>query len=118
VTSVSTHHHTHAEQPPGPSEGAVFVEVGEGVGAAVIHTEPDLDGVELEIRPASGEWRGVHTAVRQRRFAGAVECAAVFGSLPEGDWELRVKGSIDARPALAIRVLGGSVVEAPWPRNA
>lgn len=118
MTSMSTHEHTHAavEQPPGPSEGAVFIDVGAGVGAAVVYTEPDLDGAELEIRPASGEWRGVHTAVRERRLAGAVEFAAVFGSLPEGDWELRVRGSTDARPALAIRVLGGSVVEALWPR--
>src|SRR6202012_161009 len=78
VTTLSAHEHTHRpgihtnrpeEQAPGPSEGAVFVEVGEGVGAAVIRTGPDLDGAELEIRPASGEWRGVHTAVRERRFA-------------------------------------------------
>ena len=116
--SVHTHTHTHdaVEQPPGPSEGAVFVEVGDGVGAAVIATEPDLTGAELEIRPASGEWHGQHTAVRERRFGGAVQHAAVFGSLPEGTWELRVRGNPDARPVLAIRVPGGSVVEAVWPR--
>lgn len=53
--NMSTHEHTHlaVEEPPGPSEGAVFIEVGEGVEAAVVYTEPDLDGAELEIRPAS-----------------------------------------------------------------
>jgi hypothetical protein len=119
VTNLPTHQHIHhaAEEPPGPSEGAVFIEVGEGVGAAVIATEPDLAGAELEIRPASGEWRGVHTAVRERRFAGRVQSAAVFGSLPAGDWELRVRGSADDRPVLAIRVPGASVVEAVWPRG-
>jgi hypothetical protein len=118
VTGQSTHQHAHGalERPPGPSEGAVFIEVGDGVGAAVIVTEPGLCGTELEIRPGSGEWRGVHTAVRERRFAGVVQCAAVFGSLPEGDWDLRVRGSADPRTVLAITVPGGSVVEAAWPQ--
>jgi hypothetical protein len=117
TTHEHAHDHTHqeVEQMPGPSEGAVFVEVGEGVGAAVIATGPELDGSEIEIRPASGEWRGQHTAVRERRFAGTVRCAAVFGSLAEGEWELRVRGSTDVRPVLAIRVPGASVVEAAWP---
>jgi hypothetical protein len=117
VTTTSAHEHTHhaVEQPPGPSEGAVFIDVGDGVGAAVIYTGPNLDGAELEIRPASEEWCGVHTAVRERRFAGVVQFAAVFGSLAEGNWELRVRGSTDAEPTLAVRVLGGSVVESLWP---
>jgi hypothetical protein len=93
----------------------VIVDIGEGVGAAVIYTDSDLEGAELEIRPVSDEWRGVHTAVRERRFAGAVRYAAVFGCLAEGNWELRVRGSTDAQPVLAVRVLGGSVVEALWP---
>ena len=109
------HTHAAAEHPPGPSEGAVFIEVGDGVGAAVIYTEPDLEGAELEIRRASDEWCGLHTAIRERRFAGVVQFAAVFGSLPQGNWELRVRGSSDVHPALAVRVLSGSVVEAAWP---
>jgi hypothetical protein len=118
VTSLSVHTHAHdaVEPPPGPSEGAVFVDVGDGVGAAVIFTEPDLRDAELEIRPALGEWRGLHTAVRERRLGDGVQHAAVFGSLPEGTWELRVRGNPDGRPVLAIRVPAGSVVEAAWPR--
>lgn len=117
MTGTLQHHHTHpeAEEPPGPSEGAVIVDIGERVGAAVIFTDSDLDGAEIEIRPAFDEWRGVHTAVRERRFGGAVRYAAVFGSLAEGNWELRVRGSTNAQPVLALRVLGGSVVEARWP---
>jgi hypothetical protein len=117
VTATSMGRHTHAthEQPPGPSEGAVVVDIGDGVGAAVIFTNADLDGAELEIRPVSDEWRGVHTAVRERRSGGAVRYAAVFGALAEGKWELRVRGSTDEQPVLDIWVLGGSVVEALWP---
>ena len=74
----------------------MVLDIGEGVGAAVIYTDSELEGQELEIRPASGEWRGVHTAVRERTFGGAMRCAAVFGSLREGNWELRVRGSSDA----------------------
>jgi hypothetical protein len=114
---MSSEQHTHGavEQSPGPSEGAVFIDVGDGVGAAVIYTEPDLEGAELEIRRASEAWRGVHTAVRERRFGGMVRSAAVFGSLSEGNWELRVRDSADPQPALAVSVRGGSVVEASWP---
>ena len=115
---MSPDQHTHGavEQSPGPSEGAVFVEVGDGVGAAVIYTEPDLEGAELEIRRESEDWRGVHTAVRERRFGGVVQSAAVFGSLSEGNWELRVRGSAHPQPALAVGVKGGTVVEASWPK--
>jgi hypothetical protein len=114
---MSSHEHIHGavEQPPGASEGAVFVEVGDGVGAAVIYTKPNLEGAELEIRQASEEWRGVHTAVRERRSAGVVQFAAVFGSLAEGNWQLRIRGSDDPHPALAVKVTGGSVIEAAWP---
>jgi hypothetical protein len=115
--AMSAHRHTHpaTEQPPGPSDGAVIVDIGEGVGAAVIYTESDLEGAELEIRPVSDEWRGVHTAVRERRLVGGARYAAVFGCLTEGDWELRVRGSTDVQPDLAVTVIGGSVVEALWP---
>jgi hypothetical protein len=112
---VGHHSHVAAEQRPGPSEGAVVIDIGEGVGAAVIFTDSDLDGAELEIRPACDEWRGAHTAVRERRHGGAVRYAAVFGSLAEGEWELRVRGSADEIPVLDISVSGGSVVEARWP---
>jgi hypothetical protein len=104
-----------AEDSPGPSEGAVFIEVGPGVGAAVIYTQPDLDGAELEIRPALQEWRGLHTAVRERRHGDVVQFAAVFGSLAEGDWDVRVRGSADPQAVLTIRVIEESVVEVVWP---
>jgi hypothetical protein len=118
VTTMSAHPHTHPakEEPPGPSEGAVVIDIGEGVGAAVIYTESDLDGVELEIRAESDEWQGLHTAVRERRVSGAVRYAAVFGCLAEGKWELRVRGSTDANSVLALPVCGGSVVETLWPK--
>jgi hypothetical protein len=114
---VHGHEHVHAavEDSPGPSEGAVFIEVGPGVGAAVIYTERDLNGAELEIRPPPDEWRGLHTAVRERRHGDGVQFAAVFGSLAEGDWDVRVRGSTDPQAVLTMRVLGGSVVEAVWP---
>jgi hypothetical protein len=114
---MSAHHHNHpaTEQPPGPSEGAVVIDIGEEVGAAVIYTDPGLEGAELEIRPAFDQWRGLHTAVRERRFGGVVRYAAVFGSLAQGNWELRVRGSGDEHPVLALTVSGGSVVETTWP---
>jgi hypothetical protein len=120
-THASSHEHKHehehaaVEGAPGPSEGAVFIEVGPGVGAAVIYTEQEFDGAELEIRRSTEEWRGLHTAVRERRHGDVVQFAAVFGSLAEGDWDARVKGSTNLEPVLTMRVIGASVIETDWP---
>ncbi len=48
-------------------------------------------------------------------IADIVQFAAVFGSLAEGDWDVRVRGTADAQPVLTMRVIGASVIEAVWP---
>ncbi|HMD44949.1 MAG TPA: hypothetical protein VKG43_02235 [Acidimicrobiales bacterium] len=115
------HRHDHptphgGEAATGPSqEASVLVDVGEGVGAAVVRTPAALAGAEIEIRPVGGSWAGVHTAVRERRVPAGTQFAAVFGSLPEGRYELRVKGRPGERPPLVIDVAGASVLDVAWP---
>ncbi len=117
-----THDHGPGEEPrsaeaaPGPSaEATVVVEIGGSVGAAVIETGGELDGAEIEIRPAGGRWQGAHTAVRRRQVPGGDRFAAVFGSLEAGHYELRLVGEADERPALRLEVEGGRVARARWP---
>ena len=56
------------EQILGTSDpGSVILEVGEGVGALVLTTPPELDGQEIEISPSAGGVR-THSLVRERHM--------------------------------------------------
>jgi hypothetical protein len=76
----------------GPSTGAcVLLDIGEDNGALVVYGSDLLAGEEIEIRSHGGAWSGVHTAVRARHVGGRVLHAGVFGSLPAGRYDLRIR---------------------------
>ncbi|MGA3146531.1 MAG: phospholipase [Acidimicrobiales bacterium] len=111
---------TQPEGLPAPSgEGTVVLDLGGTRGALVIFTPEQLSGEEIEIRPASGPWDGTHTAVRQRDLRDAVAFAGVFGSLPAGGYQVRIKGGGPDRTVsgttLDLEVTGGQVTELHWP---
>lgn len=107
--------HGAAEAVPAPSgEATVVLDIGEGTGALAVRTPAFLDGAELEIRPVGQPWTGTHTGVRRRDLRDGNCFAAVFGSLVEGRYELRVKGS-GSGPVIESDVTGGTVTEASWP---
>jgi hypothetical protein len=111
-------HHDHAgpEAAPGPSEaGSVVLDIGAGAGAAVVRTDADMCGLELEIRRAGEDWDGRHMAVRRREGAGTAQFAAVFGGLAAGRYELRVCGTRRDRATLIMEVEDASVRLADWP---
>jgi hypothetical protein len=113
------HRHGHAhnpERPPGPSDaGTVVLDIGPGVGAAVILTPVEMTDLEIEYRAAGDRWSEKHMAVRERRGGPEVHYAAIFGPLPEGDYEFRVRGSQRVQPELAVTVVEASVTSASWP---
>lgn len=101
---------------PDPSPvAAVVLDIGDGFGAVVINTPPGSEGREIEIRKEGTEWRGVHTAVRARLIPTGTQFAAVFGSLAEGRYDLRVRGGLDECAVLSLDVRGASVIYSPWP---
>jgi hypothetical protein len=101
---------------PDPSPvAAVVLDIGDGFGAVVIDTAPSLEGREIEVRKVGTEWRGVHTAVRKRLIPTGTQYAAVFGSLAEGRYDLRVRGDLDESPVLCLEVTGASVTYSLWP---
>src|SRR5579883_1087287 len=77
------------EARPGPSEGAVVLDIGEGAGALVVYAPAALEDAEVEIRARGGRWTGRHVAVRRRAVAGGERFAAVFPALRAGPYELR-----------------------------
>lgn len=87
------------------------LELGGNVGAAVVYTTAALDGVEIEIKPGAGEWRGAHTAVRRRPGGRDSEpqFAALFYGLSAGVYDLRLRDDVRS-----IEVIGGRVTEQTW----
>jgi hypothetical protein len=103
------------EVEPAPSgEGTVVLDIGGGRGAVVLLTPASLEGCEIEIRPMGDSWAGVHTSVRPRDLRDGVCFAAVFGSLPVGEYELRVRGT-ESAPVMSVAVTGGAIAEGRWP---
>lgn len=97
----------------GPSEdGSVMLDIGGDIGALVLHTEADMLRVEIEISPANDSAHRSHVAVRERRGFGPIRFAAIYPSLPAGDYTLWDSSD---EPALQVSVTGGQVTEAHWP---
>jgi hypothetical protein len=97
----------------GTSEmGSVVLDIGGDRGAAIVHTPPRLDGLEIEIRRRGTAWDGTHVAVRPRRIPDGVVYAALFPELRQGDYEVRVRGSVPDGTAATVSVQGGRVSQA------
>jgi hypothetical protein len=99
----------------GASEGPVVLDIGGDIGALVVRTSDDLEGVEIEIRCLPEGWKGTHVAVRARPAPGPAVYAAVFAQLREGSYELRQRPALRSEHVHHVDVLGGKVVETTWP---
>jgi hypothetical protein len=107
-----------AEAPLAPSgEGSVVLDIGADRGAAIIYTPESLSGSEIEIRASGSPWDGTHTGVRRRDLREAICFAGVFGSVPAGQYQLRVRGS-ETTPIVDLVVAGGAIAEVTWPTGA
>jgi hypothetical protein len=119
---VSEHHHDHPhphppEAAPGPSTGAVVLDIGGDVGAAVVMTPASMDTLEIEIRAVGTEWDSTHVAVRERvRPGGPSLYAAVYPSLKQGAYELRVRFGPPDAVVHRVQVTGGQVETTTWPQ--
>jgi hypothetical protein len=106
---------TPSETPPVPcGTGDVVLELGGSIGAAVIYTGPDLEGDELEIRPAGAPWIGTHVAVRERRLESGPRWAALFMPLHAGNYQVRVKDE-PTSPTVSMTIRGGHIAHVEWP---
>jgi hypothetical protein len=95
-------------------EQGVMVDVGPGAGALVIYTGDELHGQEIEISPEGDDEHRVHTDVLRRSVSGTHVCAAVFGSLPEGEY--RLWHDTLSSPTRVL-IVGGQVTELDWRRD-
>ncbi len=101
------HHHDSAEIRSQP----VVLELGDGIGALIVHTDPELLGVEVEISPAGADDDRQHKEVLRRAFGSTMVNVLVYDNLPEGRYTLWVG---DVAWASDIRIESGSVAELDW----
>jgi hypothetical protein len=89
----------------------VVLELGEDVGALIVHTGPEMHGLEVEISPDGEDERRSHKEVLERSIDGHPAFTAVFDGLPAGSYTLWTGGVARAR---GVSVAGGQVAELHW----
>ncbi|HYB25959.1 MAG TPA: hypothetical protein VEF89_05045 [Solirubrobacteraceae bacterium] len=75
---------THETLAPAAACASVALDIGAGRGALVLYPSERFRGREIEISPADGDARRVHTGVHDRSTAAGSRLTAVFGSLSAG----------------------------------
>jgi hypothetical protein len=88
----------------------VVLDIGDEIGALIVHTTEALVGREIEVSPKGSAGKRTHTDVLERRINGQTVFAAVFPSLTEGDyslWREIVTGD-------DVTIVGGAVAEMNW----
>jgi hypothetical protein len=92
------------------SGGPVVLDIGEDTGALVIYTGDELRGMQIDLSPRANLSLRVHTDVHARDLNGRQISAAVFASLPEGEYHIWKDGPGAGQVAIA----GGSVAQLDW----
>jgi hypothetical protein len=107
------HHHHHHHDAHEARAQPVVLDLGDGIGALIVHTDPDLLGVEVEISPAGADADRQHKEVLMRSLGSTAAAVLVYDNLPEGDYTLWVR---DVPWARGVHVAGGEVAELDWRR--
>jgi hypothetical protein len=104
------HHHHHTMAPSG--QGTVMLNIGEDIGALIIHTPGRLHGHEIEVSPVDDPGARTHAAVRARYVSGGVLWSVVIENLTAGRY---VVWQDPVTPLGEVDVRGGAVAEFTWP---
>ncbi len=89
----------------------VVLDIGEDLGALIVHTEREMHGVEVEISPTGDDGRRTHKEVLERSIDGRPAFTAVFDRLEAGSYKLWVENEVRARKVM---VEGGAIAELDW----
>ncbi|GAC1365134.1 MAG: hypothetical protein PVS3B3_34460 [Ktedonobacteraceae bacterium] len=91
----------------------IVLDIGDDIGALIIYTDKDLHARQIDVSlRGSKTSRRVHTDVLERRSGGRQVFAAVFASLPEGDYVTW------SDPAETFTIVGGHITELDWRHSA
>jgi len=101
--------HEHHSARPHPE--FVVLEIGEDLGALVLHTDGEMHGLEIEISPTGEDDNRTHKEVLERRGGGRADFTAVFDGLRAGTYTLWCK---DVACVRNVAISGGKVAELRW----
>jgi hypothetical protein len=90
---------------------AVVLDIGEDIGALIVHTGAGMVGVEVEISATGHDESRTHKDVLEREINGHPAYTAVFDKLPEGTYTLWVA---DVARARGVEVKGAGIAELNW----
>jgi hypothetical protein len=107
--SHGDHHHHHAADEVRVQP--VVLDLGDGIGALLVHTNPSLLGTEVEISPAGEDAKRQHKEVLKRALGPQIVHCLVYDNLTEGHYTLWID---DVAKARGVHVQGGSVAELDW----
>jgi hypothetical protein len=94
-----------------PHPEFVVLDIGEDVGALIVHTDGDMHGMEVEISPAGDDARRSHKDVLERSINGRPAFTAVFDGLKAGAYTLWTGGDARTRDVI---IEGGEIAELDW----
>jgi hypothetical protein len=112
-THTRSRAHAHAVEDYAARKHPEFVvlEIGEEVGALIVHADPDMHGVEVEISPSGRDDQRRHKQVLERSMGGRPAYTAVFDGLTAGSYTLWVDDKPRAR---SVRIAGSAIAELDW----
>jgi len=93
-------------------QATVVLDIGEGVGALVVHTPSVLCGTEIEIARRGESRAFVHTEVRERVLPEGSVYAGVFVALDEGDYTVL---DVADHPRCDVTIESGQVTQIVLP---
>ena len=92
----------------------MILDIGEEIGALIVHTDADMHGVEVEISATGRDGERSHKDVLQREINGRPAFTAVFDKIREGSYTLWVD---DVARARGVIITGGAISELDWSRG-
>jgi hypothetical protein len=105
------HNHDHEAYADRPHPEFVVLDIGGDVGALIVHADPELHGVEVEISPTEDDGSRSHKEVLQRSINGRPAFTAVFDGLPAGTYTLWMHGQARAR---RVSIERSKITELDW----
>src|SRR5579859_4952759 len=86
----------------------VVLNIGDDIGALIIYTTENLRERQIDVSPLGNDARKIHNVVHERRLNGHPVFAAVFPTLPAGNYKTWTN------PTSEFKIVGGQVAELDW----
>jgi hypothetical protein len=109
------HAHPHENYSARKHPEFVVLDIGERVGALIVHTDPEMHGLEVEISPAGDDRDRSHKDVLERNVEGQPAFTAVFDALRAGTYTLWCADEARSR---GVQIRGGQITEVDWRDSA